>query len=413
MARLTTIQEDYNIENTILENMKKRIPNLYLGEDSMVGILSEAVALEIGAITEEAKRIYYNNQLSNASGSILDEIAFKEYGLSRYPETYASSLKAERNVYFYSEAPTLGDVNGGQGFVIPAGTIISNEIDVDNAEIQFELIEDVTIFADEPFAFASIRAVNTGSAYNVDTSILVYHNFTGYSGYLNDELLIENRFPIINGSEKETDSNFKFRLTSYFESSLNKNQEYLLMQGLSLPGVYDVSVIPSYHGIGTTGVVLFGAGREASSQMESLIEIRLSEAKTPGQEIIVSHGIEIYIDLNIRAYYQKGINTLELEKIKRSAILEIKENIKEKERSGVINFIEISNIVKNNFKNKDFRGFGNSGSSIFESIYIRRSDKYNEFPEERKTFEGNFLTIQEDERVRFGIVNLILEEDNR
>ena len=63
MARLTTIQEDYNIENTILENMKKRIPNLYLGEDSMVGILSEAVALEIGAITEEAKRIYYNNQL--------------------------------------------------------------------------------------------------------------------------------------------------------------------------------------------------------------------------------------------------------------------------------------------------------------------------------------------------------------
>ena len=413
MARLITTEQSYSIENNILARIKEAIPNIYLGEDSVVRILSEAVANEITLINEEAKNFYSNNQLSNASGMMLDEIAFQKYGITRYSETYSQSLANERNVYFYSNFGTLGELNNGQGFVIPAGTIISNKIDVDNAAIQFEVIEDVQILTDDPFVFASIRAINPGSAYNVDTNTLVYHNYGDYSDFLNGTLLVENRLPIINGSERESDNNFKFRLTNYLSASVNKSYDYLLMQSLSLPGVYDVSIIPSYYGIGTTGVVLFGAGRESSREMNDLIEIRLSEAKTPGQNIIVSQGIEVYIDMDIRIYYNKTMNVLDLEKIRKNLLIDVKQLIKEKEQSKGISFNKISSIIKDSFTSKEFKGFGTKNNSIFENIFIRKSDKYNEFPEERKSLEGNYLSINEDERLRFGIINILMEEDNR
>lgn len=413
MARLITSEQSYSIENNILKKLKKSLPNLYLGEDSVVRILSEAIASEISLLNEEAKNIYSSNQLSNATGEFLDQIAFQKYGITRYSETYAESSSNERNVYFYSNYGTLGELNNGQGFVIPNGTIISNKIDTDNAAIQFVLTKDVQVLADDPFVFASVRAVNAGSSYNVDTNTLVYHNFGEYSDYLNGSLLVENRLPIINGSEEESDNNFKFRLTNYLSSSVNKNYDYLLMQSLSLPGIYDVSIIPSYYGIGTTGVILFGAGRESNKNINDLIDIRISEAKTPGQNIIVSQGIEVYLDMDVKIYYDKTINDLNLEKIRKNILIQIKQLIKEKEQSKGISFNEISNLIKNNFTSKEFKGFGTKDNSIFENIFVRKSDKYNEFPEERKSLENVYLNVADDERVRFGVINIIMEEDNR
>ena len=178
-----------------------------------------------------------------------------------------------------------------------------------------------------------------------------------------------------------------------------------------MPGITEVRVIPSYYGIGSVGVVIFGNGRESSDKLESFFERRLYEFIGPGQNIKVSSGIKIYLDFNIRVYVEKGISTQE----RKALISNIKNNIfnliKIKENNRNISFLEISNIVKKFILDSRILGFGlGETNNVFEKIFIRKSDRYGLFPEAKEELIGEELNIEKDERLGFGLVNIILEE---
>ena len=414
MARLINVESGVDIKKNIENRLKNSLGYAYSGEDSMVNIISDIVGEELNLLNIQNNELFLQNQISNAVGENIDRLAFNMYGINRIPGQYASSTDLEKNVYFYTEKNSFGEVNAGESIIIPAGTYIGSQYDLENSKIRYVVTKDVTLEEYSNIAFVSVRAENIGSEFNADTSTLVFHDFEGYADSINRSLLVENRFPIINGSDEESDNNFKYRISTYLEAVSNKNYDLLSLRLLEIPGVYDFEIIPSYYGIGTTGIVLFGAGREISSKMLGLAETKIAELRSMGENIYISEGIDVFLDFDIRFYYKKGMLQEDVDRKTNNFRQKLFSLIKSQENFGNINLNEISNLLKEEFNSKEITGFGSSNSNnIFENMFYRKSDKRNLLTEEKMSFKGDYFSVNKDERIRFGIINIIGEEDNR
>lgn len=413
MARIISNENENVIKRNLATRIKNRLGEVTNSQDSTANIFSDTIGSELISLRREINSVYSSMQLSNATGSDLDKLGFNMYGLNRKPSTFSFSSKRERNVYFYSSEGNFGYLNNGNDILIPAGTIISNENKA-TASITYQLTENLILKASERIAYCDIQATNVGSSYNVDSDSLIYHNFTNYTGAINNSLKITNTFPIVNGSETESDDSLRFRITNYLQAQTNLNIDAVTLKALSLPGVLDVEVIPSYYGIGTTGVVLFGSGRESSKNLKTLMERRLSELIIPGQQIIVSEGIRVYFDFDIRVYIKQGINEIEKSRAKDNVRRAITRAIKDKEFTKTISFSEISSIIKREFRDTNVLGFGtsNNSNSVFENVFIRKTDRMGLLPEEKESLLSSSYTVARDERISFGLVNIILEEQS-
>lgn len=414
MARIITNLNESVLKRNLENRIKSRMGETPSTRDSIVNILSGSIGDEIISAKRELNQVFSNNQLSNAQAQALDAIAFNMYKLSRKPATFAYSNERERNVYFYTSVGGFGLINNGADILIPAGTLISTEDARSSNSIVYRTVSNKTLSSSESLSYVEVEAMNVGSSYNVDSNSLIFHNFKNYSDKDSDSLKITNTFPIVNGSDLESDESLRFRVSNYMQAQTNLNSDALLLKALELPGVLDIEVIPSYYGIGSTGVILFGSGRENSRNLNSLYERRLSELQIPGQKIIISDGIKVYFDFDIRIYVKAGMNELDKIRAKDNARREITKFIKDKEFSKNISFREISNLIKAQFKNSDIIGFGTSANSgsIFENIFIRKTDRNGFLPEEKESLLVESYTVNRDERISFGLVNIIVEEQS-
>lgn len=408
MARIISNENEYVIKRNLANRIKSRIGEASTSQDSTANILSDTVGSELISVRREINQVFNSMQLSNAVGLELDALAFNMYGINRKPATFAFSSAKERNVYFYSSGGTFGNINSGNDILVPAGTQISNEITQSTNSILYRTTKDIILDKNEQIGYCDIEAMNVGSSYNIDSNSLIYHNFANYS----DSLKITNTFPIVSGSDIESDSSLKFRVANYLQARTNLNIDAITLKALELPGVLDLEVIPSYYGIGTTGVILFGSGRESGRNLNNMIERRLSELKIPGQKIIVSNGIKVYFDFDIRVYVKSGINEIEKSRARDNIRRNVVKIIKEKEISRRISFTEISEMIKRELKVSNIIGFGRNDNNIFENIYIRKTDREGILPEEKQSLLGGSYTVNRDERISFGIVNIIIEEQS-
>lgn len=414
MARIITTLNESVVKRNLENRIKSKIGETPSTRDSMVNILSSSIGDEIISAKRELTNIFNSNQLSNATGLALDNIAFNMYKLARRPATFAYSTERERNVYFYTSSGAFGLINNNLSIVIPAGTLISTEDAASSNTIVYRTIADKILNSGDNISYVEVEAMNVGSDYNVDSNNLVYHNFRAYADVDSQSLKVTNTFPIVNGADIESDESLRFRVSNYMQAQMNLNSDAILLRALELPGVLDIEVIPSYYGIGTTGVVMFGSGRENSRNLNSLFERRVSELRIPGQKIVVSEGIKVYFDFDIRVYVRAGMNEVEKIRARDNVKREIARLIKDKEFTKSISFSEISGLIRSQFRSSNIIGFGTSTNSntIFENIFIRKTDRAGILPEEKEALLGSSYTVNRDERISFGIVNVIIEEQS-
>ena len=412
MARLTTSIAEQDIKENLNNNLKSKFPGIaWSGRDSVLNSIVEAVGDELVLLRREMSSLFDMSQISNLSGDALEASGMRMFGVARKAESFAQTSYLEKNFYFYVENKTFGDINSGEDIFIPSKTIVGTSIDPELGTIVYEVQEDYILEKDSSIMYCSVKATNPGNSQNVDSESLIYHNFNNYTLNNLDELRCTNRFAILNGSDLENDSLYKIRLNNYISTQSNLNIDKLTLKGLMMPGITEVRVVPSYFGIGSVGVIIFGNGRESSAELEEFFQRRLYEFITPGQDVRVASGIKVYLDFDIRVYIEKNIPILEQEKIKSDIRDEIFTLIKVKENSRFISFSEISNILKRNIFDSRILGYGTGETNnVFEKVYLRKSDRYNVFPETKEELIGAELNLEEDERLGFGIINLILEE---
>lgn len=414
MARIVNLNKESEVEPSISGEIKSRLGDIYGGQDSVVNILSEAVAKEIVALRRENEFIFNQNQLSNASRENLDRLAFEGYGINRRSPSKARVMASEKSLHFYVEEGNFGDINSGQDIQLSAGTIISVDANsFSDSSIRYKLLYDYTLLAIDSFAYCSAEALNPGIYSNTASDTLVYHNFTNYSDALNDTLKVTNKYAIVNGDEEESDESLRFRATNYMQSYANMNSDMIRLQALKVPGIEEINIIPGYYGIGTTGVVVFGGGRENSINMIDLVRDRLREVGLLGRNITVSQGVKVYIDMVVRVYTVSGLSNFEKADLKNQIKSLIFSEFKKAEIVKSIDLTSLSRSISNSAGINKVVGFGTGlRNNIFESVFIRKTDVEQLFPEEKEEVLENEIKLGLDERLGFGEVMVILEEEN-
>ena len=188
-----------------------------------------------------------------------------------------------------------------------------------------------------------------------------------------------------------------------------------LLKALAVPGINEVRLLNNYFGIGTIAVVAFGQGRELTKNVVSLLESRVLELELPGQNITVINGITVFLDFRIKVYIKTGLNSIEKENIISTIKRDVANLIKEKEFNNFIDLNEVSKTVKRVIPGSKIIGFGSNlnNSTIFDEIFMRKTDRFDLFPEEKIPVLKSTIFLEKEERISFGELIVELEEDIR
>tara|TARA_A100000164_G_C21906109_1_gene773075 strand:+ start:645 stop:1853 length:1209 start_codon:yes stop_codon:yes gene_type:complete len=358
----------------------------YDGYDSFRNILSDIVSSELFSLNNEFYNRFQDLQLSNANGEALDEVANDLFNLTRLPAAKASSSIPEQNVSFYLNI----DGTASTEIVIPAGTKISTLDSFEEEDAFFTTVDEATILVGESEVFVNVIAKDAGSVFNVGRERLVYWHDENLD---NVNLSCKNNFPIVNGADLESDRNFRIRCSSYIESSIAKNSDFINKTIYEVPGVLEAIQHQGYYGLGTTAYSARGAGRFNNAGFKRIIENRMSQLLRTGESIKIIEDISVFFAIEIEVLSREALNNEAKESLKQEIRNSIEENFISS--SNVLNFSNISNLVSNEITSFSFVS---SQGSVFKNIKISKSaNRYlgeNQSSEFKDKLVGNIYTLK-------------------
>lgn len=288
--------------------------------DTTINFLGDIVGQTVDQNKKELAQIYSSSLLSRASGVDLEVLVYNLFGLTRRPASYATSFKEEKNVMFYvnsQNSVTFGDINNGQDILIPKGTLIGSSSAFDSPDnAVYSVIVNTILPANSSTKFVDVIAVTPGSSSLVSETTLINHNFSNYFDNSLNPLKVTNRFPVINGSDTESDDDLRNRAVHFIDSQRIGSLDNITSSALSIPGILNAIVIPGYYGIGTTAVVCKGVDQESSIRLISDVQKTLDTLSLPGGNFYAIAPVYINLNLKLRLNVSESISTQEIDNLK-------------------------------------------------------------------------------------------------
>jgi uncharacterized phage protein gp47/JayE len=174
--------------------------------------------------------------LAYATGDNLDFIAGPQ--LPRLTAQTAASSASDFNFTFYVLSGTFGQINSGNDITVPAGTAISTASP--NGPV-YTLDSAVTLPAGSSSVPFSATSSQDGSAGNVPAGVFTSCSFQGYTNFRYGSLLVTNNYGITEGSDDESDDNYRYRIQLSWQSKEGAAQADLQLAILTVPGVQNVT----------------------------------------------------------------------------------------------------------------------------------------------------------------------------
>jgi hypothetical protein len=163
------------------------------------------------------------------------------FGVARLTAQTASVDVTDQNFEWYVRSGTFGDINSGQDIVIPAGVRIYTAASSGPVFIA----DAVTCPAAASSQFFSATSLYGGSAGNAPSGIFCLSNFTNYTESVYGPLLVTNNYGIVDGSDAESDDDYRYRIRLKLQSLNGANEAALRFQILMIPGIQDVVFAPA------------------------------------------------------------------------------------------------------------------------------------------------------------------------
>ena len=406
MARVPNKRSDTELARNIAADMRTNAGITHWAVDSMGRILAEAVSQELARANAEDRRSFDSYQLTQAEGKELDDLSLTIGGPKRRSASTASVETFHRNLYFYTEAGTFGDINGGADIIVPANTIIRTRREGRPDIAEYRTSESFTLGSDTSLAYLSAKAVTMGSGLNVAENTLRYHTFTNYTESAKELLKVNNDFPILDGTDREDDDRYRYRLFQNFPALVKNNTANIRLQGLGLPGVEQVRILPGYFGIGTAAVIVFGIDNETTYALTESLFDKLREIQGPGLKVVPIAGVKVYFDFDVRVLLQNTLSVADQSSLTKTIKQIILQNIKLQEYSRTISFAPMaSSIVRDNSIITGLLGRDRSIPS-FETIYYRKAPSDTQPIEERLLIVSNSFTLEDEEHSGLGRVSI-------
>jgi len=283
-----------------------------LSPGSKARTILDALSQVVGEVYQEFDLNLSRAFISGASGQFLDLMGII-LGEPRLLSQVPSVDDQTQNVKFYVETGTFGDINDNSDINIPRGTVFSSNSDGSGST--YKLSSSVTLPKNSSYYFVSVEGTSPGSDFNVGSQVLEHHDFVDYSDYSNKTLLVTNIYPIANGGDIESDTNYRYRLSKKVTEAEAANETAIRLAALTTPGVADVIIKPRYRGIGTCGIIVKSITPVASDNLIDNVEINVLKVQGLGSVTFVQKQKEIGFAMKTRVWYKKRLTPDELDEI--------------------------------------------------------------------------------------------------
>ncbi len=379
-----------------------------LGADTAARSLVDVLSRQIIDDRNSTRAAFLGNQLTTAQNRDLDNVGNKRKGLTRLQASFAEVNRFESSLAFFVEGGgTFGSINGGADIFLPAGTSITSRVnDAGLSAVEYLVLEDTVLLAGNTIAFISARAKSAGTSQNVGPNVLETHNLTSYTDAASETLKCTNVYSVINARDKETDDQFRYRLSQHFSSIRTANVSKLKLDGLVVPGVLDVRVLPGYLGIGTAGVIVFGAEGYSTSRMVRQVQQNLLTMAAPGLKAIAIPGVVATIDFDMQLLTREAISEEQKVLLERGIRRSLRRYFSTQVSETVINLTDLRDFLLR--ENRDLFAVttAQGRDSLFNKVFIRRGYGTSLTLSDRVTLDTNTYSLSEDEYATLGSLTL-------
>lgn len=360
------------------------------------GGLARSLLESANARLGEAYKIFdlglARSYISTAPGQFLELFGIL-LATPRAGSVAASVDEDSQVIKFYVDAgSTFGAINSGNPITVAQNAIISTQ--ASSGGILYRTTRTVVLPASDSSGWVAAEAIAPGELSNVGTGSLIYHNFVGYTDYLNGTLKVKNIYPIATGKNIENDENYRYRLVNKVVEAEAANQTAIRLAALSTSGVADVVLIPRYRGIGTFGVIIKSITPTVSSALIDSVTANVYKVQAFGDIAYVRAPKETGLAMTLTAHYSSTLPEDELVSIEASV------------RDTVTSYTNSLDIGEEFLLNKmvsslfgvsgSITNFGVAGQPVDE-LYIYKESKLGD-NRVRSTLLADYMPVS-DERV--------------
>lgn len=245
--------------------------------------------------------------LNGASGVYLDFLG-DLVGASRKPAT-AAEVSASSQIIriFCPSGQTAGTMNRNTGIRIPGNTIIESL----DGKYKFSTLATATISQDESEVYVAARSIAFGEDGNVAAGTLQNLDFTNYSSYPTISLGVENISSIESGSEEESDSFYRYRISTALLSAEAANRTAIRLAALSVPSITDLVILDLYRGIGTADLIIDSTFGTISDLTIRQAQVAIGQVAAVGMDIRIRSPRLVGLEVTIKPTYVTGTSATE------------------------------------------------------------------------------------------------------
>ena len=246
--------------------------------------------------------------------------AFIKYADGKFLDMFGDLLQIPRinsthaedssnNFMFYVQTGTFGDINQGNDFSIPANQQIStvpldtNTVTpgiVEQPIIRYKLVDSITLRANQSVAYVAVRAETEGLGSSIARNVLNRHSFSSYASSAQNKLKCTNTFAIQNGTNRESDASYRFRLLGAFRAKSLANRSAIRLAALSVAGVSDVIDVLAEQGPGSVSVYVQGLTPTTGPRLLEEVAVAVGEVASWGVRVFVFAPTPLGIQLGVK-----------------------------------------------------------------------------------------------------------------
>jgi uncharacterized phage protein gp47/JayE len=387
------------------ERVRRRTNINLFDKDSKTQALIDIFSDQLLADRRDSISAFNSLQISQASGDQLDRLGLSR-GLPRLGETFATVSRNELSLAFYVAAGTFGDINAGSTITVPKGTKISStalQNDLGKV-ITYVLTEDCICLNTETIAYASARAEASGSDFNVGASVLKSHDFSSYVDKTG--LLVLNFYSILNGRKRETDDQYRFRLSQFYTTVATTNETKTKLIALTVPGVLDSRVLAGHFGIGTVGLVVLGTEFQSSTALVSAVQAAVDAVALPGVKVTAVPAVNALVDIEVTLTTTRTLSTADQSRVKNTLRRLSVNYLRSKGLGGTLSLTELAQLWAK--YTNGLVQFSTAAVDIFDHVFIRRG-YVTASASERETMSSAYYTLEPDEFADLGTLTITFE----
>lgn len=344
-----------------------------------------------------------------ADGKFLDYFG----DMLNLPRVEASHAEATgENFMWYVSSGTFGDINGGLSFSIPAGTVIKTpafdgDIITPGLETQpitkFTTTSDVLCPANSSFIYCPVRATVEGNESSIPRNVLTEHEFTNYS--LNSQGLLKctNRYSIDNGTLRESDNSYRYRLQNIFKARSQAVFAAIRIAALSVPGVSDVTIINCEQGPGTYALYVKSQSPTPSPALIREVTSAVEFVSALGVRVFVSGPRILGLELVVAVSWKSQASSEDISKGYANIRNNVENYLNEKTIGEAVSLSSVVDIILSS--SEYISSIGYNTPNTIEEAYIHKMDATG-LGTNRSLLIGDTIEPLYNERV-------LLETDNR